>query len=620
MAESEQVAAPLGASPAASPVPADRRPAPPPRRAVSARLTPLNTIVAANPSSVDDSSPVQSPAFGRPRLPGAVGTATPSNPSTPVTTPHSPAIQDIPSRPFTPPADPGSNPGSAPASPSTIRLQNRHSMMNMMKEVRKINTAPTPPVGHVRPLELPIPKPPPSNLPKSVTDDDATEKIAALAQAYRVKEDELEAARRIFQKLDVNGDGLISFNDFVRFKFDPVHKDLQGRVASYFGSAPTPSTPNAAGASQGTPTISRSVSAFVTPVSSRTPSESSTSVELPVRKTEASPPVATQSLASPSPAPSTVAPVALPMTPDRAPVRLPIANATTQPASENPNPRMSPRSPRLPGPVSPRSASQSTGAAPNAGIALPKRPAAMSNGGTSPKGPPPTPAPAPTSYGPPVPQGGPPPSQSGPPVPQGGPPVQGGPPKSTPPPTPSPAPPKLAGPPPPSASPTPTSFNASYGPPPPSRAQPATPVSPHLAGIQSALAGMDLPDTPREDEEPETQVAPSTQDGPQKGISFRGVDWDKVNAAPDEHSDDENKLDDWDKPRDDPDDVAPAAESADAGSQSSTSESDSADGRNDKASKRMSAQRIFSGARSRSSKMLSGLVNKLNGGTKNSPK
>eukprot|EP01122_Echinamoeba_exundans_P007341 TRINITY_DN2235_c0_g1_i4.p1 TRINITY_DN2235_c0_g1~~TRINITY_DN2235_c0_g1_i4.p1 ORF type:complete len:466 (-),score=108.95 TRINITY_DN2235_c0_g1_i4:90-1487(-) len=194
MAESEQVAAPLGASPAASPVPADRRPAPPPRRAVSARLTPLNTIVAANPSSVDDSSPVQSPAFGRPRLPGAVGTATPSNPSTPVTTPHSPAIQDIPSRPFTPPADPGSNPGSAPASPSTIRLQNRHSMMNMMKEVRKINTAPTPPVGHVRPLELPIPKPPPSNLPKSVTDDDATEKIAALAQAYRVKEDEFTAA------------------------------------------------------------------------------------------------------------------------------------------------------------------------------------------------------------------------------------------------------------------------------------------------------------------------------------------------------------------------------------------------------------------------------------------
>jgi hypothetical protein len=128
---------------------------------------------------------------------------------------------------------------------------------------------------------------------------------------------------------------------------------------------------------------------------------------------------------------------------------------------------------------------------------------------------------------------------------------------------------------------------------------------------------MDLPDTPRDDEEPEVDTESSPQDGPQKGISFRGVDWDKVNAAPDENDDDENKLDDWDKPRDDPDDVAPAGDA-------SASKSDSTangGGSDDKSEKRKSAQRLFSGARSRSSKMLSGLVSKLNGqGSKNSPK
>lgn len=699
MADSER-----SASPAASPSAEGRRPAPPPRRAVSAKLTPVNSIIHAKPSSFDDNSaPAASPSgVARPRLPGgSSGISSPTTPSTPPATSSNAAVVPLDSAPrtFTPPPDSIAASSSTPSSPVTTRLQNRHSMMNMMKEVRKINTAPTPPVGHTRPLELPIPKPPPSNVPKSVADDDLPDKIAALAAHHRVKEDEVEAARRIFQKLDLNGDGLISFNDFVRFKFDPLNKDVHSRVANFFGGYNSPPSP-----SSSAPGVTRSISAFVSPVSR----SAADPTELPVRKAEPpGPSVETPPRASTKLPPGGIQlPVASP------PNSLHSSSGTSSTSSSTtPTPTNStPASPRLAAPASPRGPSYSQGT--NTSAMSPRRPAALSSGGGAiPKGPP-TPSPAPTAgSGPPTPtmsralpppgpsplgvsysHGGPPLPSSGPPMPSGlpqnhgpaapaallsGPPVpqspppasqqngngtptgqsaaQNGPPRPSPssngPPMPTgistaygPPRPTGGGPPPtpqppPVASSSPTSPRrapsnavpqipaATSGPGPtstqPAASAPLTSAAPastptpnssapapgaHLSGIASALEGMELPETPREDEE-ESNGESAPSDAAKNGLSFRNVDWEKVNATPEESDANDNKLEDWDKPRDDPDDIPEAGGAAEP----EPAPAKASDPGMTKKEKRNSAQRMLSGARSKSSKMLSGLVNKLNG-------
>jgi hypothetical protein len=55
--------------------------------------------------------------------------------------------------------------------------------------------------------------------------DDQPDKILALQTRFNISGDQMEDTKKLFGKMDVNCDGLISFSDFLRFSYDPVLQD-----------------------------------------------------------------------------------------------------------------------------------------------------------------------------------------------------------------------------------------------------------------------------------------------------------------------------------------------------------------------------------------------------------
>lgn len=456
-------------------------------------------------------------------------------------------------------------------------------MMTLMKDVRKINTSPVPPPAHQRAAELKIPKPPPSNIPKSVTDDDAVDRIASLVISLRASDAEVEAARRIFAKLDINGDGLISLNDFLRFRFDPVNRALHERVASFFAAPPQTSI-----------TQARS-----TPAVPSAPQSRQTIDEIPIHRPKSKPydativaPIPIQAVAD-EPSGASLAVPSVSTSSNSSSASTPTVSPSTSNSSIDSAPPVVPAPAKAAAPLSPRSASLSSGSVSPRGYPKPPmspRRTTLSADSTGhiplPVLPPAQPQQEQKQQQAQENQDTETQSQSQS-QPQPQPQAQAEAAVSSPPPV------EL----------TKKESFAVNGPPAPSHS---------MARIAHTLAGMDLPDTPRENEEPEPAPAPAA-DSVQKGLSFRDVDWEKVNAQADEDSGEENKLDDWDKPRDEAREDTARAASPSASSTSSHPPSPMESPSSSKSEKRKSAKALFSGARSKSSKMLSGLVNKLNG-------
>lgn len=162
--------------------------------------------------------------------------------------PSSPALSSsLPSTPASAMASP--SPATAPANAATTSpsLQRAPSGASLNRQPSQPSVAapgpqtpperPSPPVTRsnpavVIPPKTPQPAPPVSSqsistFVQSSHPDDQPDKLAAVQSRFNITPEQVEDLKKLFARMDVNCDGIITFNDFLRFHCDPVLQDVQ---------------------------------------------------------------------------------------------------------------------------------------------------------------------------------------------------------------------------------------------------------------------------------------------------------------------------------------------------------------------------------------------------------